>query len=181
MGKATATKLKGTRARYDWQAIRLEYTTSPTGTAEITLEGLARKWGCGKRQLFARSSAERWPERRAEYRRKAAEIAQGKAAESEGERLHRHAQLAKLIQVRGAEAISKKKIVPDAGKVLAAIKLERALYGEAGEVAKAGITDRDRRIAAAYWRAHAEIMREEQEEENRIEQEKAKRKTENAG
>lgn len=124
------TERKGTRARYDWQKIRLEYTTSPAGEAEVTLEALAQKWGCGMRQLFAHSSAERWPERREEYRRKAAEIAQKKAAESEGARLNRHAEALRLVQERGAEAIRSGKVVPTPGQLLDAIKAERAIYGE---------------------------------------------------
>lgn len=175
------TERKGARARYDWQAIRLEYTTSPAGEAEVTFEALARKWGCGKRQLFARSSAERWMERREEYRRKAAEIAQRKAAESEGDRLHRHAEALRLVQERGAEAIRAGKIVPTPGQLLDAIKAERVLYGEADGaheeiptgptwtheervVVKAALAElpddaTEHEEAAAIWKAIAEYKR----------------------
>jgi hypothetical protein len=161
------TKPTRKKAKYDWPRIRHEYVTSPAGEGEGTLGGLCRKWGCSARRIEELSGKENWPGLREKLRGNAAEKARAKAEETAAQRLHRHAQIMRLIQARGVKAIQVGNVVPDAGKVLDAIKLERVLYGEEDVHAKVEITDRDRKMAAAYWKTRLQMMQEEQAEEQK--------------
>jgi len=154
-------KEKRKRSKYDWSTIRQEYIISPAGKNEMTLEMLAKKRGCKIGYLYQKSSAENWPKQREEYRRKVEVKTQEKAIETEAERRIRHAKIMRIIQASGITAIQNSDVKATPRDTIEAVKMERALYGETGENVHVEITDRDRKIAAAYWKARREQMEEE--------------------
>jgi hypothetical protein len=154
-------KRKHKKAKYDWPAIRQEYIISPAGKDEITMEMLAGKWGCKLGYLYQKSSAENWPKLREEYRRKVEVKTQEKAAETEAERRIRHAKIMRIIQASGITAIQSSDVKATPRDTIEAVKMERALYGETSENVHVEITDRDRKIAAAYWKARREQVEDE--------------------
>ena len=150
-------KNKG-RSHYPWGDMEHKYVTSPEGEGEVTYEKLCAEYGCKISRLAEVAAKNRWTEKRKESRKNVVKRAVTKTEETAAQRRHRHAQLAKLIQAKGVKALQDDEIVPDPGKILDAAKFERALYGEAGEVAQVEITDRDKRMAAAYWKANLDLM-----------------------
>ena len=153
------------RAKYDWPTIQHEYVTSPDGDAEVTLEKLAEKYGQGAKgaiqRMGERSRREGWVEMRARHRQNAVKKAVRKSEETAAQRLERQAKIMRLIQAKGIKALQEDSEMPKSRDTIEAVKVERALYGEVGEVARIEITDRDKRMAAAYWKAHLDLMEKE--------------------
>ncbi|MEI6633720.1 MAG: hypothetical protein WCP22_07875 [Chlamydiota bacterium] len=146
------------RSKYDWQAIRHEYVTSPAGEEGLTLDVLSKKYRCPFTYIQQKAAKESWTKLREGHRRKIAENAQKKAEETAAQRLHRHAQYLRLVQAKAGKAMLTGETVPTPRDGTEAIKAERVLYGEASEHIQIEASKLDRMIAAAYWKARREQM-----------------------
>ena len=81
--------------RYDWETIRHTYVS---GSDEVTLAGLAERYGCARETVSRRAGKEGWGEQREQYRRRAAAKATERASTKEAEIRVRHMQIAQAMQ-----------------------------------------------------------------------------------
>lgn len=154
---------RGTKSKHTWSLMSHEYITSPDGPGEITYADLAEKYDCSEDVIKQRAATEKWTDRRKQHRDDIASKTLKKDAETAAQRRHRHATYLKIVQAKARNAMLSGDTIPAPRDGTEAVKAERALYGEAGEVAQVEITDRDKRMAAAYWKAHLDLMEKDVE------------------
>jgi len=148
----------GPKSKHIWSLMMHEYCTSPEGEGEVTCEMLAQKYGASVDAVKKRAAREKWTDRRKQHRDDIASKTLKKDAETAAQRRHRHATYLKIVQAKARNAMLSGDTIPAPRDGTEAVKAERALYGEAGEVAQVEITDRDKRMAAAYWKANLDLM-----------------------
>ena len=88
--------------RYDWEKIRSEYVA---GSDEVTLTGLAKKYGPARETVMRRSGREGWDAQRRQYREKARVKTHEKASTTEAEIRVRHMQIAQAMQTKAIKRL----------------------------------------------------------------------------
>lgn len=166
------------RSNYPMMTMRDEYVHSPDGKDEVTLEFLAKKYHCSLKHVKTVSSRDGWVDQRAKWRTKGGQIGDLKSANKVAANRAKLASgalmMAMMIPAKYRPLVEKMQKAPakdwmnepeilklspsDYEKL---IKVWLLLNGQADSHIE--ITDRDKRMAAAYWKAHLDLMEKDVE------------------